>query len=323
VTASVVAAPVARADSVADAKDLFARARELRVQGDCAAAIPVFKKAYEVYPAGLGSVRNIAECEEALGHFASARRSWLDLKRALVTANDKKYDGWSKDAEDAAARLAPQLATLTLEVTTVRPDGARAPSEGVQVKLNGELVDLSLLGTPLERDPGRYVIDVVVGPGGATSEERTVELTAGSSQRIALRVVVSSGPLPTEGALAPEESAQPDATRRTLAWVALGVGAAGLAGTVIAAVFRQSALDEIKKNCSQRGDGYACSQMEQQTLQPTIDRGNTATTLLNVMLPVTIVGTATGAVLLLTSRPRSPQTALVVSPSGAWAMGRF
>jgi hypothetical protein len=107
--------------------------------------------------------------------------------------------------------------------------------------------------------------------------------------------------------------------------VAFGVGAAGLAGTVIAAVIRQSALDEIRKdpNCSNRGDGGWACPGEQQTLQPTIDRGKTATTLFNVMLPVTIVGAATGAVLLLTSRPRSPQTALVVSPSGAWAVGRF
>jgi hypothetical protein len=329
VTLSLAAAPVARADGVADAKDIFSRARELRVQGDCPSAIALFKKAYEIYPAGLGSLRNIAECEESLGHFASARRSWLDLKRALVTVDDKKYDGWSRDAEDAAARLAPKLATLTLDVTAVRPDGAQAAGESVQVKLNGEVVAVSLLRTPLERDPGRYVISVTA-PGAATPEEQVVELTAGSSRRIALQVVVSSSPSPTpsgEGGPTPEGAVSPDTTPRTLAWVAFGVGAAGLVGTVVALAVRQSALGKISgdSRCSPSpsGDVFACSQSEQGSLQASVNTGNTASTFVNVMLPVAVVGAATGVVLLLTSRPHSPQAALVVAPGGAWAVGRF
>jgi hypothetical protein len=327
VAASVAAAPVARADAVADAKDLFSRGRDLRVQGDCGDAIPLFKKAYEIYPAGLGSLRNIAECEELLGHFASARRSWLELKRALVTVDDQKYDTWSHDAEDAAARLAPKLATLTLDVTTVGPDGARASNKGVQVKLNGEVVAPSLVGTPLERDPGRYVVNVA-GPDGATAEERVVQLTPGSSQRIAFQVLVSSSPSSTpsaEGAAAPEGTSSSEATRSTLTWVAFGVGAAGLAGTIIGAVVRQSAIGKISADsqCTARGDGWACSPSEQGSLGSTINTGNFASTLINVMLPVTVVGAATGVVLLLTSRPRSSRAALVVSPGGAWAVGRF
>ena len=92
---------VARADAVSDAKDLFTRGRELRTQGDCRNAVGVFRKAYELYPEGLGSLRNLAECEESLGHFASSRRAWLDLSRALLTFPDRKYDGWDKDATDA------------------------------------------------------------------------------------------------------------------------------------------------------------------------------------------------------------------------------
>src|ERR1700761_8656544 len=73
----------ARADSAAEAKELFGHARELRGHGDCAGAVPLFRKAYEMYPAGLGSLRNLAECEESLQKFASARHAWLDLKQAL------------------------------------------------------------------------------------------------------------------------------------------------------------------------------------------------------------------------------------------------
>jgi hypothetical protein len=82
--ASSLAAPGVRADPLA-AKDLFAQARWRRLQAQCARSLPLFRRANDMYPAGLGSLRNIAECEEELGHFASARRAWLDLQRALST----------------------------------------------------------------------------------------------------------------------------------------------------------------------------------------------------------------------------------------------
>src|SRR5580658_8776712 len=75
----------ARAQPAADAQHLFSQGRELRLHGDCAAAVVVFRKTLEVYPERLGSLRNIAECQEALQKYASARHSWLDLKRALIT----------------------------------------------------------------------------------------------------------------------------------------------------------------------------------------------------------------------------------------------
>jgi hypothetical protein len=84
VIASSLAAPGVRADPLA-AKDLFAQARGLRLQAQCARALPLFRGACDVYRAGLGSLHNIAECEEELGHFVSARRAWLDLQRALST----------------------------------------------------------------------------------------------------------------------------------------------------------------------------------------------------------------------------------------------
>ena len=137
VVAASLAAPVVRADAL-DAKDLFAQARGLRLQGQCASALPLFRRAYDVYPAGLGSLRNIAECEEELGHFASARRAWLDLQRALSTNSQARYEGWEQDAALAAARLAPKVATLTIEVHAVTESGKPAQATGIHVSVNGE-----------------------------------------------------------------------------------------------------------------------------------------------------------------------------------------
>ena len=333
----------AHADSVADAKDLFSRGRDLRGHGDCASAIPLFRKAYELYPGGLGSLRNTAECEESVGHFASSRRAWLDLKRALLTVDDRKYDGWARDADDAAARLAPKLATLTLDVTAVGPGGVTASAEGVEVRLNGEVLAPDLLGTQLARDPGRYVVRVA-GPRVGAPQERVIELGAGESERVALRVVVlppgqasppepsptlepSAAPAPpSELARAPQpaEDVHPDSTRRTLTWVAFGVGAAGVVGTVASAIVRQPAVDAVTGNTGCHDtNGWTCDARLKSALQPDINTGTTASTLVNVFVTVAVVGIVTGVVLLATRHPRSAGAALVLSPTGAWTMGTF
>ncbi len=187
--ASTLTASSAHADPAADAKDLFTRGRELRTHGDCANAVTMFRKAYDLYPAALGSLRNLAECAETLGRYASARRAWVDLKRALLTNDDRKYDGWAQDAEQAAARLTPMLATLTIDVNTVAPGGETAPLDAVDVTLDGEKLAPAQIGTSLERDPGRHLVRVG-GSRVAQGQERSVDLAPGDTQRLVFRVVV-------------------------------------------------------------------------------------------------------------------------------------
>ena len=157
---------LAWADAESDAKDLFTRGREFRAQGNCVEALKEFRKAVALFPSGLGSFRNIAECEEQLGHWASARRTWIDLKRALLTTQDRKYDGWQEEAEATAARLAPKIARLTVDVVVRGRQGEATATEksGVVVIMNGETLPASLLGTSLDRDPGTYRVHVEHAP---------------------------------------------------------------------------------------------------------------------------------------------------------------
>jgi hypothetical protein len=316
---------VARADPASDAKDLFARGRELRTGGDCAGAILVFRKAHELYPAGLGSLRNIAECEESLGHYASSRRAWLDLKRATVGNEDRKYEGWSEDADREAARLAPKVATLSVDLAVSGPQGQATPAEGVEVTVNGAALAPGLVGTPLERDPGKYVVRVA-GARVAAPQEATVELAPGDTKRASLHVVVLSTPMPApSAALAPAPVARTNGQRirRTAMWAAFGVGAVGLVGAGISFLVRQGALDTLHNNCQDQNGTFSCHRDAQPTVQSSVDTGNTASTLVNVFGAVAIVGVGTGVVLLATSQPRSAGTALVVSPAGVSAVGRF
>jgi hypothetical protein len=325
---STLVPSVAQADPASDAKDLFARGRELRAGGDCPGAVTLFRKAYDLYPEGLGSLRNLAECDESLGLYASARRAWLDLSRALLTLHDKKYDGWDKDAEDAASRLAPKLSTLTLDVTAVGARGETETAAGVEVTLDGEMLAPSLAGTPLERDPGRHVVRVagerVQGP-----VEQTVDLAAGDNRRVALRVVVTretpaqaevvpGAPfLATHALPADDDGERARRTRRTAGWIALGAGGVALVGAGISLGVRQSALGTLKGQCGASLSG--CDP----ALRSTASTGRTASTLFDVLGVVGLVGAGGGGVLLVTSG-HAPPAGLVVTPtvggaSAAWS----
>jgi hypothetical protein len=295
--AALCAATPARADAESNAKDLFARARDLRTNDDCGSAVPLFRKAYAIYPKGLGSLRNVAECEETLGRFASARRAWLDIKRALITmARDPKYDGWDKDATEAAARLQPKIATVFVEVIVASPQGETPASDrsGVDVFVNGENLGAQLVSTPIERDPGRYRIRAQTEH--ARPVETEVTLVAGDTQRVTLRLLKT----PPEGPVATPapETIDTDSGKRTAGWVLVGVGGAALVGSGITFLLRQGAKSDLESACP----GYEsapCPASSRSAVTDATDTGTTMSTLTSVLLPVGLVSAAAGVGLLL------------------------
>ncbi len=325
---AIVAPSVARADPASDAKDLFARGRDLRAAGDCNGAVGLFRKASDLFPSGLGSLRNLAECEEQLGHFASSRRAWLDLKRSLVTEDAHKYEGWTQDADLAAARLAPKVARVTIDVNVVRPDGSAADPRAIDVTLDGEPLAPALLGTALDRDPGRHVVRAA-GARVHDPQQKVIDLAAGAASRVALRVVVTPDKVdPNDvvpvapagsGASVPadDDASRARATRRTVGWIAVGVGGAALVGAGISLAFRQSALSDVNSACP-RDTGCNPS------LQSTASRGQTATTLFDVLGPVGLVCVGGGLALVLTTGSGPQTSSLVITPhlggaSAAWS----
>lgn len=277
--AALSVAGTASADPESEAKDLFARAREMRSKNDCPGAVPLFRKAYKVYPNALGSLRNVAECEESLGHYASSRRAWLDIKRALITLPpDAKYDGWDKDAQDAAARLQPKVATVVVDVTVKSPQGEGPANEksGVEVFVNGENLGTTLVGTPLERDPGNYKVRVQAQY--AEPVEQDVSLNAGDTKHVTLRLVQT----PPEK---PPELIDTGKGKRTAGIVLMGVGGAALVGSLVTFLVRNGAKSDLDKDCP---DHTSCPD----SLRDTVDKGKLMSTLTTVFL---IGGSVTAA----------------------------
>jgi hypothetical protein len=309
----------ARADAESDAKDLFARGRELRGQGNFGEAAVAFRKAFAVFPSGLGSLRNLAECEEELHHYASARRDWLELKRALIGTTDAKYLTWDADAQAAAARLAPHIAKLTVDVVTLR--GGRAaprPELGdVSVRVNDEVLPLALLGTELERDPGSFAVraDEAGGGGTATAD---VSIGQGESQRVTLRLELRHAAAPSPLARPTSAGADdPNASRRLAGYVTLGVGVASLVGAGVALAVRGSASSDLDSSCPRH---VGCDP----SLQSTVDRGHLATALTNVFGAIGILATGAGVALILTSPAHAgapPKTGLTLRPMAGSVRG--
>ncbi len=306
--------------SDADAKDLFARGRELRAKGDCAGAVPLFRKAWELFPTGLGSLRNLAECEEQLGHWASSRRAWLDLKRGVIVAKDaSKYEGWEADANAAAARLAPKVARLTIEVKQKTASGEGPLGELVlKVSVNGEPIDAKLLGVPLDRDPGSYVVKI---EGGKEPVEKSVTVAAGESKSVKLVVEAPdtastagpapiAGPAPTGSAGAGTPETPPSSGSsgmKTAGVVALGVGAVGLIGMGVSIVIRSGAKSDLSAACPAYESG-TCATSDRAAAQAAIDSGQTASTMATVFGIVAVIGIGAGVGLLVVGSKKGTES---------------
>jgi hypothetical protein len=303
--AFALAAPGRAVAGETESRSLFAQGRELRLAGRCAEAIPQFRRALETYPEGLGALRNIAECEEELGRFASARRSWWDLRLAALQTTASKYAGWAEDAEAAHARLGDKVAKVTVTFRGNRP-------EGIIVRFNGKPFDPRLVGVEIEQDNGP--LEVSVAFGASPPLTKTVQVVTGGRHLVEFdldtlpRPKAAAGPTPPPGTGHASGGLTPVQIGGI---VALGVGGAGLIGTGIAVALRQSALSSVEEACPDYEDA-ACPS----TLGDDVSRGETASLLVNVFAATAIVGAGVGVTLLVVGADDGAEQTGRTVPSG-------
>jgi hypothetical protein len=279
-----------------DSKTFFAQGRQLRAAGNCTEAIVAFRRAFEMYPQGLGSLRNIAECEEQLGQFASARNDWWSLRRAVLQSNEPKYQGWDKDAEKGYQRLTSKVAKITVVVHGADPAKLR-------ITIDGKPLDPRLVGIELERDIGTHTVQATYGGVTPVTEKRT--LSPGAHEVVTLEIPApktASSATPTTPPPPPPSSSG----LRTAGIVSLAAGGVGVIGTVIAVVLRQGAVADLA-DCKLTKEGYECPKTAEKKLEGTIATGQTASTLASVFVGLAIVGVGAGIPLLIIgSRASSP-----------------
>jgi hypothetical protein len=245
VSIAIGVAPYARAQSIdpAAATELFKQGRTLMEKGDYAGACPKFAESARL-DAKVGTLLNLAECEDKLGQIAEARQHLqLAIDRARIDNDDRL-----KLATDALAAIDARVPRLTVALVAGAPPTTMVQRDGVM--LEGASLDNAL---PV--DPGHHVI--VASADGFESKTFTIDLKESEKQRIEV------GP----GAKLPEPAKKPassttfvsstsDATRsssstRTWGYVVGGLGVVGLGiGTVYGFV-------ALSKNSESKSNG-AC-----------------------------------------------------------------
>jgi hypothetical protein len=275
----------------AAAEVLFRAGRAAAEKNDYEAACPKFRESQRLDPAP-GTELNIADCEEHRGKLATAWELFTRVARELPVADDRV-----KLATSHAAALEKRIPRLTLTI------GPGAPS-GTTLRRDELDVGAASLGVPLPVDPGKHVV-VARAPG---RRDRTLNLDVTEGEQKTLEVV----PGPEGEAPKPPQETDGRGTRRTLGFVAGGVGAAGIVVFAVTGALVLANKSTVDQHCN----GRLCD-------RPGFDAAQSGQTLGMVSGGSLIAGgvlLGVGAALVLTSGPdKKPASALLPSagPGGA------
>jgi hypothetical protein len=287
----------------------FMRGKELLAKKQYEQALTEFRASHEIVTSP-NTRLEIARCLRAMGRPVAA---YAELGRAAVEAKelvsqDNRYQRAYDSATAERAEMEPQLGFVTLTIQN--------PAEETTVSVGAEEIRRAAWGEPAPVVAG--ATDVVVSTPGHAPVKRTVTVAAGQRQSLvidALSGEPTGAPAPPEQPPPPEPSASP---LRTWAYVAGGVGAAGLVTFAVAGLMAKSTYDDLNGACH----GGPCPAAK----SGEISSGETQQTIANVGLVIGVAGVGAGATLFVLSLQKGPapsNAAVVVGPAWAGVRGRF
>jgi hypothetical protein len=312
--ASIAGPAAAQPLDPAGSQWLFREGRNLMKQGDLTAACPKLAESLRLDPA-VGTLMNLAECEERQGRTASAWQRWAAAADQLPL-NDRRR-------ATAMARASALEAVLPRLVVT-RADAAPA---GLVVERDGLVLGPASLGTPMPVDPGRHLI-VASAPGRSP---RRYEIAVDSGQ--VRTIAVEPGPPPVTAppvVSAPRPPVLEPTTRvprgragRTVGYGLLAVGGAALGAGAYFGLQALSARREADRACATGGALNHC----RWSAAPALDRDRRWSRAADIAFIAGGVATGAGLYLVLRGgRGEPPLTAQLVPLSaggGAQLAGRF
>jgi hypothetical protein len=296
------------------ARGLMAEGRELREQGDLQGALARFAAADSLMGVPTTGYE-MAATQAELGKLVEARET---LRRVLALPQSPDDPPPFSEARAKARaldqRLQSRIGALHFVVSGV------AASETLSLSVDGESVPVAALGMPFRVNPGKHVVSARAAGREAkvevdALESRTVkvelQLAAGQARPAPAPVALEEQEAPARRAAEPAPQEQP-ATKSgsgipPLAWVAGGLGAAGLVVGGVAGMVAISHKNAAAKDCV-NGE---CPRSTWNDL----DSANSMATLSTVGFIVGAVGIAVGASsLILHEEPRPRTSALQVVP---------
>jgi len=296
----------------------FEEGTHLVEAGNCTAAIPKFVESLE-REEGVGAHLNLADCYARTGATAQA---WTQFKAAERFATLNRNDERREVAHNGAYALERKLLRLTLDIPFAL---------GLEVRINGVLVERDLLGTrQVAIMPGRYVLEA-----RATRKKPVIRSGSGAAGEVQSVVVAfEDDPAAMPPPVAPSASTSTNdessgATQRT---VGIVVGAVGLASLAAGSVFGIVALGKKADLKTAVGDdprctgGYpngTCESAARAGIDSTESSAFTFATLSTVFLIAGGVLTATGATVFLTTPSSKSSKSNPPSTGGVTFTPRF
>ena len=272
------------------------------VHGDFTAACPKFAESQRLDPAP-GTLLNLADCEEHLGHLARAWDAWHEGIALLPRADERL-----PVARQRAQALESRLPRLLLRLAPNAPPATKLRCDDTEI-------GPASLGVALPVDPGLHVVHAEALGRAASSTE--VTLSEGETR---VMDVAPGPPLPPSAqAVPPPPIAAPPpppapehghaATGvRVAGWVIGGVGLAGLGLGAATGVLTMSKKATVDVHCV---PGKGCDPVGYDAARS----GQTLSVESNVSFAVGAALVVAGISLVLLGGAHSSPTALVFAPS--------
>jgi hypothetical protein len=286
---------------------------ELKEKGKCAEAIPHFIESIRLDPQPKGFL-NLADCEEKLGQLSAALSHFV---QARDVAKDPAAVRLKSLAEQRIRALETKLPKLIVKLGKDAPDDTVVQRDGV------ELGRVSL-NVPLPTDPGKHTVvvrsrnfekryELTLAEG--ETKEIDVSPPAGATTPSVSTAKVSTPSAPpdptTQGAADVRSDTGSTGRQRTLGWVGVGLGVAGVAAGTVFGLRVMQKNEESDSLCS-----VPCTADEEARYRQAVQDAKTARTLSIVGFSAGVVLGTVGAVLLLTSSTSSRSTSRIwISPS--------
>jgi len=294
----------AQTRDAAGAEWLFREGRTLMKEGDLAAACPKLAESLRFDPA-VGTLMNLAECEERLGHTASAWQRWGAAADQLPAGDRRRSTALAK-----ARALEALLPRLTVQV--------KAEVPGLVVVRDGLALGAASIGVPLPVDPGRHRI--VASAPGHTPRSYEVTVESGGQQVVVVEPVppptVVAAPVPTETLRqAPPPPERPRG--RAIGWGLLAGGGLALGTGTYFGLQALAARREARDDCQ------AATHRCWSSAAGALERDRRASLVADVAFAAGTLATAGGLYLLLRRAPVVARPAALPGGGGMELAGRF
>lgn len=323
-------AALAPGAALAQTPEDIATARQLMLDGyaaidakDFTKAVDLFKRADALYHAPTISL-GLARAYAALGKLVAAQEAYSKTAHETVPANASA--AFTKAVADAQAELgviSPRVPGVVINV--------KGPADA-KVTLDGNPVPNAALGVRRAVDPGTHVIKVSA-PGHFAGEAK-VTVAEGKVETVTVEIKpdpnapkgpVAPPPPPDKGGRAeppPPPAPPPSTLPKTLGFVGLGVGGAGL---ILGAVTGGLALSKHSALVTACGADGHCAPSQKAALESDVSAYKTMGTLSTAGFIAGGALAVTGVVLLVTA-PKAQKTGSItplIGPGFFGAQGTF